>query len=137
MGKGKPDPNWKEKVKAWESSNQNPRVWCKKNQIPYTTLLGWRDRLRKKDNNKLSIEPKMNFIELKDQTQSDPRIVLEYYGVKIQLKHEFDKIVLKECLHCLRGAFLLSIAGNARIFFFQKPVDMRKGVESLSVLIEQ
>ena len=79
----------------------------------------------------------MNFIELKDQTQSDPGIILEYYRVKIQLKHEFNKIVLKECLHCLRGAFLLSIAGNARIFFFQKPVDMRKGVESLSVLIEQ
>ena len=31
---------------------------------------------------------------------------------------------------------MLAIAGNARIFFFQKPVDMRKGVESLSVLIE-
>ena len=33
--------------------------------------------------------------------------------------------------------FMLSIAGNARIFFFQKSVDMRKGVESLSALIEQ
>jgi len=32
---------------------------------------------------------------------------------------------------------MLAIAGNARIFFFQKPVDMRKGVESLSLLIEQ
>lgn len=104
MGKSKPDPNWKEKVKAWEASNQNPRVWSKKNQIPYTTLLGWRDRLKKENRNKILIKPKMNFIELKDQTQSDPGIILEYYGVKIQLKHEFDKIVLKECLHCLRGA---------------------------------
>lgn len=32
---------------------------------------------------------------------------------------------------------MLAIAGNARIFFFQKPVDMRKGVESLSLLVEQ
>lgn len=32
---------------------------------------------------------------------------------------------------------MLAIAGNARIFFFQQPVDMRKGVESLSFLIEQ
>ena len=32
---------------------------------------------------------------------------------------------------------MLAIAGHARIFFFQKPVDMRKGVESLSLLIEQ
>jgi transposase len=32
---------------------------------------------------------------------------------------------------------MLAISGNARIFFFQKPTDMRKGVESLSLLIEQ
>ena len=32
---------------------------------------------------------------------------------------------------------MLAIAGNARIFFFQKPTDMRKGVESLSLLVEQ
>ncbi len=32
---------------------------------------------------------------------------------------------------------MLAIAGNARIFFFQKPTDMRKGVESLSILVEQ
>jgi hypothetical protein len=32
---------------------------------------------------------------------------------------------------------MLAIAGNARIFFFQKPIDMRKGIESLSVLVEE
>jgi transposase len=32
---------------------------------------------------------------------------------------------------------MLAIAGNARIFFFQKSVDMRKGLESLSILVEQ
>jgi transposase len=32
---------------------------------------------------------------------------------------------------------MLAIAGNARIFFSQKPTDMRKGVESLSLLVEQ
>jgi transposase len=31
---------------------------------------------------------------------------------------------------------MLAIAGNARIFFFQKPIDMRKGVETLSALVE-
>jgi len=31
---------------------------------------------------------------------------------------------------------MLAINGNARIFFFQKPIDMRKGVEALSVLVE-
>ena len=32
---------------------------------------------------------------------------------------------------------MLAISGNARIFFFQKPIDMRKGVEKLSVLVEE
>lgn len=32
---------------------------------------------------------------------------------------------------------MLAIAGSARIFFFQKPIDMRKGVEALSVLVEE
>jgi len=32
---------------------------------------------------------------------------------------------------------MLAISGNARIFFFQKPVDMRKGVEGLSLLVEE
>jgi transposase len=32
---------------------------------------------------------------------------------------------------------MLAIAGNARIFFFQKPIDMRKGIESLSLLVEE
>ena len=31
---------------------------------------------------------------------------------------------------------MLAISGNARIFFFQNPIDMRKGVEALSVLVE-
>ena len=31
---------------------------------------------------------------------------------------------------------MLAISGNARIFLFQNPIDMRKGIESLSVLVE-
>lgn len=32
---------------------------------------------------------------------------------------------------------MLAISGNARIFLFQNPVDMRKGIESLSILVEE
>lgn len=32
---------------------------------------------------------------------------------------------------------MLAISGNARIFLFQNPVDMRKGIERLSVLVEE
>lgn len=31
---------------------------------------------------------------------------------------------------------MLAISNNARIFFFQNPIDMRKGLEKLSVLVE-
>ena len=31
---------------------------------------------------------------------------------------------------------MLAISANARIFFFQEPVDMRKGIERLSSLVE-
>jgi transposase len=32
---------------------------------------------------------------------------------------------------------MLAVAPNARIFFFQKPMDMRKGIERLSALVEE
>lgn len=32
---------------------------------------------------------------------------------------------------------MLAISSSARIFFFQKPIDMRKGLEKLSVLVEE
>jgi transposase len=32
---------------------------------------------------------------------------------------------------------MLAISGNARIFLFQNPIDMRKGVEGLSALVEE
>lgn len=32
---------------------------------------------------------------------------------------------------------MLAISSTARIFFFQSPIDMRKGVEALSAIIEQ
>lgn len=32
---------------------------------------------------------------------------------------------------------MLAISSNARVFFFQESVDMRKGIEGLSVLVEK
>jgi transposase len=32
---------------------------------------------------------------------------------------------------------MLALSGNARIFLFQNPIDMRKGIESLSLLVEE
>ncbi len=100
---GKPDPKWKEKVREWETSNKRVNEWCRENNIPYTTLHGWRQRLKKSGHKNVSTKDTANFIELKDNPTPDPGVVLEYQGIKIQLKREFDKIVLKDCLDCLRG----------------------------------
>lgn len=101
----KADPNWKAKVRAWQSSNMSPKEWCKINQIPYTTLISWKTRLDKlkgkKAPNKLT--PK-NFIELKQTSTDDSGILLEVFGVQIQLKNEFNKATLKACIECLRGS---------------------------------
>lgn len=32
---------------------------------------------------------------------------------------------------------MLAISANAKIFFYQKPIDMRKGIEGLSGLVEE
>jgi transposase len=32
---------------------------------------------------------------------------------------------------------MLAVSSNARIFFFQNPIDMRKGLEKLSILVEE
>jgi hypothetical protein len=96
----KANPNWKKKVKEWENSNKSTKVWCQENKIPYTTLRGWRTRLKESVNNQSTSD----FIELDNQTSSNVGIILEYNGVKIHLIRKFDKTVLKECLNCLRDA---------------------------------
>lgn len=102
MAKGRPDPQWQDRVHEWEASGKSAKVWCQENKIPLTTLAGWKKRLKKSTVNTARTKP--GFIELKDQVQSDPGIILEYNEVKIHLRAKFDKVVLKQCLDCLRGA---------------------------------
>ncbi len=101
MAKGKPNPNWKKIVLEWQASGKSIKSWCQENKIPITTLCGWKNRLKKSNTD--SVKATAGFIELKEQIQSDPGIILEYEGIKIHLKEKFDKTVLKQCLDCLRG----------------------------------
>jgi hypothetical protein len=108
MAKGRPDPNWQQKVLKWEASGQNARAWCKENQIPYTTFMGWKRRLENRSPSLLSkIQQPKGFIELKDPSVSNAGthsgIALEYHGIKISLEVGFKTDVLKQCLACLGG----------------------------------
>jgi hypothetical protein len=109
MAKGRPDPNWQQKVLEWQASGKSGLAWCKENQIPYTTLLGWKKRLEnshkeQQSNHRLS----KAFIELKDQpinTGICSGVTLEYQSIKICLQAGFNSDVLKQCLACLGGVF--------------------------------
>jgi hypothetical protein len=102
MAKGSANPNWKEIVLEWEASGKSIKAWCQENKIPITTFCGWKNRFKKFNTD--SVKTKAGFIELKEQSQPDPGIILEYSGIKIHLKAKFDKTALKQCLDCLRGA---------------------------------
>lgn len=102
MSKGKPNPNWKEKVLEWEASGKSAKAWCKEHQIPLTTLSGWKKRLNKLSKNQTT-EFHRPFIELKDKPSSNSGIFLECHGVKIHLEPGFNAAVLKQCLVSLRG----------------------------------
>jgi hypothetical protein len=100
MAKGKPEPQWQEKVRAWEASGESASTWCKENKISVNTFSGWKKRLKKFNVN--SDRAESEFIELKDRVQSDSGITLEYNEIKIHLRDKFDKTVLRQCLDCLR-----------------------------------
>jgi hypothetical protein len=101
MAKGRPEPQWQEKVLDWEASGKSASVWCKENKISINTLCGWKKRL--KNLRESSGRVQSGFIELKDRVQSSPGITLEYHGIKIHLSAKFDSTALKQCLDCLRG----------------------------------
>lgn len=97
---------WANKIEQWKLSGKKARTWCRENQVVYTTFLGWRNRLgdniAKIDNNRLPV--KTQFIELKDPPKVSPSVSLEYDGVIIHLKGEFDATLLRKCVTALRGA---------------------------------
>jgi hypothetical protein len=107
MAKGRPDPNWKQKILEWQASGKKSILWCKENQIPYTTFIGWKQRFENSHKGlRPKVQPPKGFIELKDQPISNSRcsgITLEYHGFKIKLEAGFNADVLKQCLACLGG----------------------------------
>jgi hypothetical protein len=108
MASGKKDPQWKDKVLEWQASGKSIRAWCLENQIPVTTFYGWKARLQKSLKDKSLAKSKakkikQEFIELKDPQSCDSGLILEYEGVKIHLQSNFDQLILKRCLDCLRS----------------------------------
>ncbi len=109
MAKGKPESDWKEKILAWQASQQSPTAWCLENKIPITTFYGWKSRFKRLNSTKIptkipASKVKPGFVELKDAKPSGMGISLEYHGALIHLEQGFDPIVLRRCLDCLRGA---------------------------------
>jgi hypothetical protein len=94
---------WAEKIEKWKLSGKSAQAWCRENQVIYTTFMGWRKRLEINKSSKIIRKSSAQFIELKDQPKAQPEISLEYNGVIIHLKGEFDSSLMKKCLAVLRG----------------------------------
>jgi hypothetical protein len=95
---------WANKIDLWRQSGKSARSWCKENNIVYTTFIGWCKRLQPKQNDdKPKISSKVPFIELKDEPKTCSGISLEYDGILIHLKAEFNTSLLKRCLAVVRG----------------------------------
>ncbi len=103
---------WEIKVQQWLSSGKSVKVWCEENQVIYTTFLGWRNRLKCNDSDKInslkqnslhSSSVGAHFTELKDKPKVCSGITLECEGVQIHLLAEFDPAILRKCLNVLRG----------------------------------
>ena len=96
---------WSKKIERWKLSGKNAQVWCRENKVVYTTFMGWCKRFKiNKSVQTIQKTPlKPQFIELKDQSKNHPEISLEYNGVIIHLKGEFDPSLMKKCLVVLRG----------------------------------
>ena len=105
---GKKDPQWKDKVLECQASGKTIRAWCLENHIPITTFYGWKARLQKSFKDRplaksKAKKVKQGFVELKDPTPCDPGLILECEGIKIHLQANFDSLILRRCLDCLRG----------------------------------
>jgi hypothetical protein len=96
---------WAEKIEQWKLSGKKAQTWCRENQVVYTTFMGWCKRFKiNKSAQTIRKSPlKAQFIELTDQPKIHPEISLEYNGVIIHLKGEFDPSLMKKCLAVLRG----------------------------------
>lgn len=107
MAIGKTSSTWKDKVLEWQASGKSVRAWCLENHIPVTTFYGWKARLEKSPDKSLAkskaIKVKQEFIELRDHPSSSIGFILECEGVKIHLQPSFNRVILRECLDCLRG----------------------------------
>jgi len=86
--------NWKEKINQQKISGKSISAWCRENKILYRSFFYWRSKIfsKKIDHS--------NFIELKEEKKTN--IILEYWGININLDKNFDSEILKKCLILLK-----------------------------------
>lgn len=111
MSNNETEPKWKERLLEWQASGKSIGAWCREQQIPATTVYGWKNRLKKLSQSNQqttatksqSLETLQEFVELKDNKPAEAGIVLECSGIRIHLMDQFNPLTLKQCVSCLRG----------------------------------
>lgn len=92
-----PKEEWQKRIEQWQASGKSCRKWCQDYQIPYTTFLGWRHRLKRLENQGSS------FIELKNLPKQEVILTLECGGIRILLPHGCNDQLIKQCLSAMRS----------------------------------
>jgi hypothetical protein len=86
---------WAENIRQQRNSGLNATSWCRKNQIPHSTFVYWKDCLSSKTPMRRSrIKP--------IDAPVTAKISIEYQGVCIHFDEIFDFAALKNYLSALR-----------------------------------
>lgn len=108
---------WKQRIGEWAASGKSGLRWCAENHICYGNFLYWRNRFAIAP---AKLTPSSGWLEI---TLYEPKLTLDQKTVHLGLK--YSRRVLMQCPQRRKCVFL-----------YQNPIDMRKGFECLSNLVD-
>jgi hypothetical protein len=93
---------WKKCLLDWSKSGQLLKTWCKKNNLPYSSLWYWQKKLLPKIEENEEQESVL-FSELVDPGSQSSGVELVIGTRVIRLCKNFDTETLKSCLNVVEG----------------------------------
>ncbi len=109
--------DWARRIDQWMASGQSGRRWCLENNISYQQLLYWYQRFK---------------VSPPDHISSTGWIDITLPELKLSLDQKSVYLTLKSASKTLRSSY----QKNKGVFLYQEPIDMRKGFECLSNLVD-
>ena len=89
---------WIEKIRQCQESGKSMAVWCREQEIVYSTFFYWQKKLTRAPSKTAS-----PFVEILEKNSSDTGIELRCKHVSLNLSRDFDSVTLVKCLRLLRS----------------------------------